>query len=111
MFELLMLINTVRLQPLQSDPVLTERAEERAEFLCGNQQWSHDGWRDSFKDLPYKHYGENLARGFKNAKQTHKALMASPTHKANIVNKNYTKIGIGKEKCGKKTIVVQLFAG
>lgn len=110
MFELLMLINSARITPLQMDAALTERAQTRAAYLCTHKQWSHDGWMDSFVGVPHP-WGENLAEGFKTDKQTHKALMKSPTHRANIVNKNFKEVGIGKKKCGKKTIVVELFSG
>lgn len=110
MLELLMLINAERVKPLTYDPVLTERAELRADYLCETGQWSHKGWKDSFTGLDRVVIGENLARNFKTDKAAHKALMGSPTHKANIVKAKYTHVGIGKEKCGGKNITVELFS-
>lgn len=107
MIELLFLINSIRSQPLTLDPVLTERAELRAETLCKTGQFSHAGWQASFAGIPYTAAGENLARGFATNRATHKALVASPTHKANLVKKTYSRVGLAKGKCG---VVVQLFA-
>ncbi len=43
--------------------------------------------------------GENLALGgFKNDKDLVDAWMASPGHRANILNKNYTEIGVASEE-------------
>mgnify|MGYP001609892734 CR=1 FL=1 len=104
---LLMFSNAERVTPLQYDTALAQRAQIRAEQLCETKQWSHDGWRDSFKGYS-GYWGENLARNFDSATSTHKALMKSPTHKANIVKDKYAIIGIGRsEKCN---LTVELFA-
>ena len=109
MLEMLLLINAERAQPLVLDPVLSEIATERAEYLC-NRPFSHDGWVSFIQDVHYTHAGENLAKGFKTDRKAHKALMKSPTHKANIVNPWYKEVGIGKAACGKKPdIIVELF--
>lgn len=100
-----MLINAERQIPLVVDKELTYRAEQRAVQLCKDKQWSHDGWKNSFKGMNSKFLGENLARNFNDATSTHKALMNSPTHKANLVRKEYKYVGIGKS-CN---ITVQLF--
>lgn len=99
------LANTVRQTPLVPDITLSERAQARAEILCENRQWSHDGWLDSFKGLSYKYAGENLAKDFKSDEEIQKAWMASPTHRANILKEQYNYIGIGRA-CG---ITVSLF--
>lgn len=103
---LLMLINHDRTYALVLDDVLVNRAEQRAEYLCSHNQWSHDGWLDSFKDIKFKQAGENLAKNFDGATSTHEALMNSPSHKKNIVNKKYKRIGIGRGSCN---ITVELF--
>ena len=105
MLTLLILINSVRLKPLVENPVLTQRAQVRAEYLC-THTFSHDGWKKSFIGLGGGYQGENLAKDFPNDLSAHNALMASPFHKANIVKKEYKKIGIGRA-CG---IIVELFS-
>lgn len=98
------LINSERSQPLVLDPGLTIRAQNRAEYLCDNE-FSHAGWNAWTTGVP-GYVGENLAKGFKTSKKTHKALMASPTHRANIVSDRYGRVGIATA-CG---ITVEIFA-
>jgi len=61
----------------------------------------------------YKYAGENLAIGFIDSKEVQDAWVASPTHKANIVNGKYKEIGIAVLKASFQgnpaTIVVQMF--
>ena len=46
----------------------------------------------------YRYAGENLAIDFVMAESAHKALMASDSHRENILNQNYTEIGISVKK-------------
>ena len=111
MFELLLLINAERAKPLVLDPVLSEIAIERAEYLC-NTPFMHGNWTICLDGVEYKVAGENLAKGFKSVKKAHKAWMKSPSHRANIVKEKYTNFGFGKADCGKKKdIYVELFTG
>lgn len=61
----------------------------------------------------YLYAGENLAIGFKTAEGVHEALMESPTHRDNILNENFTEIGIaavtGDFKGTAVTVVVEMF--
>lgn len=61
----------------------------------------------------YSVAGENLARDFADTPSMMDAWMASPTHKANIVNPKYKEIGIAVINCsllGSDTaLVVQMF--
>ncbi len=61
----------------------------------------------------FNYAGENLAVDFTEAGQIENAWMNSPTHKANIVSKNYSEVGIGiaygTYKGRPTTFVVQLF--
>lgn len=104
---LLVLINLVRIHPLVENPILDQRAQVRAEYLCAHNQWSHDGWLDSFKGIRYYYAGENLAKGFASTTPEFNAWMASPTHRANIVKPQYRFIGFG-HACN---IEVNLFEG
>lgn len=118
---LILLASLSHITPYQVDPLLTERAQIRAEQLC-SVPFSHDGWTKSFEGLARTYEGENLAcsgktnskgicvkkKGvFEKPEQIHTAWMNSPTHKKNIVNANYKRIGIAQAKCG---ITVQLFS-
>ena len=114
MIELLLafalLINAERPVDLKPDATLTVRAYVRAYELCEKNQFSHDGWVKSFEGLKHdgpNYMGENLAKGFNSPSEAHKALMASPTHKANIEKPEYTKLGVAEGSCG---VTVFLFS-
>ena len=104
MFTLLFWLSLVN--PMVVDPQLNTRAQVRAEYLC-THAWSHDGWLTSFKEIPYQYAGENLAKGFPQPVDSFNALMASPSHRANIMNPLYTHVGWANA-CG---IDVLLFRG
>lgn len=61
----------------------------------------------------YLYAGENLAVNFYDSEDVQDAWMDSPTHRANILSKNFTEIGIatarGKYKGENTTFVVQMF--
>ncbi|MFJ5764125.1 CAP domain-containing protein [Lysinibacillus sp. NPDC093210] len=50
--------------------------------------------------ITYKSAGENIAKGQKSATEVVNAWMNSEGHRANILNKNYTNIGVGFVKDG-----------
>lgn len=50
--------------------------------------------------ITYKSAGENIAYGQKNPQQVMNSWMNSSGHKANILNANYTHIGVGYEPNG-----------
>ena len=109
----LLLVNALRAEPLVESDILDARAEIRAEYLCKQSQWSHEGWVESFKDVPYQYAGENLAINFSDSLDVEHAWMASPEHKANIMNREFREVGFGMASGmyeGKPTtFVVQMF--
>lgn len=106
--------------PLSRSQVLDQAATLKAEDMARGQYFAHyspDGvtpwhWFDEVGYF-YAHAGENLAIHFSDSGEVVDAWMNSPTHKANIVNGNYTEIGVGTAKGvyqGFDTVfVVQLF--
>ena len=50
--------------------------------------------------ITYKSAAENIAKGQKNAAEVVKAWMNSEGHRANILSKNFTHIGVGHVKDG-----------
>ena len=46
----------------------------------------------------YRYAGENLAIDFVTAESAHKALMTSDSHRENILNQNYTEVGISVKR-------------
>ncbi|MEG6523261.1 CAP domain-containing protein [Desulfotomaculum sp. 1211_IL3151] len=119
---MLSLINKERaaagLKPLSMDAALTKIARTKAKDMVDNNYFSHTSPTygspfDMMKKngVVYHYAGENLA-GASNVNTAHANLMNSPSHKANILKPEYTKVGIGVvsgSKYGK--IYVQEFNG
>ena len=106
--------------PLHRNSLLDEAARLKAEHMAKNSYFAHhspDGvspwyWFEKV-GYTYAHAGENLAIHFTDSSAVVEAWMKSPSHRANIVNNNYTEIGVGTAKGtfdGFSTVfVVQLF--
>lgn len=109
------------LPPLKQNALLTEAAQAKANDMFKSDYFAHTSpkgttpW-DWIKGSGYKFSfaGENLAINYTSAKKQHMAWMKSPTHKANILNKNYEEIGVAVKEGtlnGEKAIVtVSVFA-
>jgi len=90
------------LAPLAINEILTQAAQTKTEDMFANQYFEHispSGQTPSQLVLNagynYKTTGENLALGdFKDEKDLVDAWYASPGHRANILNKDYTEIGV-----------------
>ena len=108
---LVMLMNAsradVHVPAVQEDPILSGRAQQRAEMLCANHQFSHDGYQLAFRGSPYSWTGENLALGDQEPRAVHGLLMNSAPHRANILKPQFRAVGIG-HACN---ITVELFGG
>lgn len=108
------------LNSLHSNSKLAAAALAKANNMFEEQYWDHFGpngetpWQFITQaGYSYVYAGENLAKGFRTAEGVHEAWMASPTHKENIVSRNYQDIGVAVVEgvlLGKETIlVVQMF--
>ena len=120
--RMLALVNQARAQsglaPLAGDPELIRLARLKARDMVergyfGHQSPTYGSPFDLLRStgISYRHAGENLA-GAPDVETAHTNLMASPGHRANILNPNYTRVGIGVVEggpCGK--VFVQLFVG
>lgn len=118
------LTNTERagqtLGQLQRNATLDAAARMKAQHMAEKEYFAHfspngvSPWH-WFAQSGYNfvHAGENLAIHFTDSGEVVDAWMKSPTHRANIVNGNYTEIGVGTAEGtfeGYKTVyVVQLF--
>lgn len=91
--------------PLTLSDDLQARAERRAQHFCTHPM-SHDGWQSSFENTGYTVMAENLAKGHKDAATAQTALLGSSSHRANILNREFRRVGIGFA-CG---VYVQFFA-
>lgn len=102
--EILRLVNEARAQQglgaLTTTPALTEAAQTRAEEL--NTLYSHtrpDGTQCftvlDEKGVTYRAAGENIAMGYTKAQHVFDGWMNSSGHRQNILNGDFTQIGVG----------------
>ncbi|MDO8516143.1 MAG: CAP domain-containing protein [bacterium] len=108
------------LATLKINPVLERAAQDKANDMATKGYFSHttpEGlapWYFFYKnDYNFSYAGENLAVNFLDSKDAMDAWMASPKHRDNILNGNFTETGIalaeGTYKGQKATFIVQLF--
>ncbi len=105
---------------LKTSSLLSRAAQNKANDMLARQYFAHntpDGqtpWT-FIKAVGYSYTtaGENLAIDFTQAENIQTAWMNSPGHRANILNNNFTEIGIGISNGmfdgHETTIVVQMF--
>ncbi|HVX58789.1 MAG TPA: CAP domain-containing protein [Candidatus Saccharimonadales bacterium] len=87
-------------KPLTLDDQLNEAAQAKADDMTKRDYWSHytpEGvapWSFvSSTGYVYQTVGENLAAGFRDDDAVVNAWMASPHHRENMLNKDYTQVG------------------
>ncbi|MFH1896506.1 MAG: CAP domain-containing protein [bacterium] len=108
------------LSTLTYDARLEAAAQAKGENMLANDYWAHTSplgktpWQFILSQgYDYIYAGENLAKDFAYAEEAQSAWMASPTHKANIVNPNYKNIGVAVVKGDlngeEAVLVVQMF--
>jgi hypothetical protein len=108
------------LKPLTLDTKLSKAAFLKAQDMFKQQYWAHTApngttpwhWFGTV-GYDYDYAGENLARNFGSASAVMAAWMASPEHKANILNEHYTQLGLavvdGTYKGQPQVLVVALY--
>ncbi|MHB0886141.1 MAG: CAP domain-containing protein [Bacillota bacterium] len=89
------------LAPLKLNPTLTALARQKAGDMVKNNYFAHQSptLGSAFDQMKragvyYTHAGENLGEA-NSVYSVDMRLLASPTHRANILNANFTEIGIG----------------
>lgn len=109
------------LVPLAVNPILVKAAKSKADDMASKGYFAHvspEGktpwyWlREAGYEFSYA--GENLAVNFFDSQDLADAWMNSPLHRANIMNKNFTEIGIATSRgiyAGKETVFVVQFFG
>lgn len=106
---------------LQVNELLTQAAELKAQDMAEKGYFAHTSpegrtpwyWLGQV-GYKYSSAGENLAVNFYDSEDVDQAWMNSPAHKANIIKKEYTEIGIGVARGvykGENTIFVAQFFG
>lgn len=109
------------LSQLVDDPLLAMAAQAKADDMAKKSYFSHtspDGrtLRDflSAVNYDYSYAGENLAVDFTDSADVEKAWMNSPTHRANLLKREYRYVGFGVAQGmyeGREvTFVAQFFA-
>jgi uncharacterized protein YkwD len=95
------------LSPLKMNPSLMEAARKHAENMAAQDKLSHtlDDKEppDRAKAAGYKSdfVGENIAWGQKSPKQVVESWMDSEAHRANVLHKEFTEIGVAYAKNAK----------
>lgn len=109
------------LSDVSINPLLRSAAQAKADDMLIRQYFSHEGpegespwaWlkRTGYR---YKFAGENLAIHYSTAEALDQGWLASPSHRANILDKRFQEVGIGvargKIEGYESMVVVQLFA-
>lgn len=120
--EVVTLVNEERkkagLSALKQDDALGQLAIIKAQDMINRNYFDHNSpyygqsWdMATLFDYDYTSFGENIARNFQSPKEVVNAWMASEKHRANILNENYTNIGIGvKPNKNRNYYWVQLFS-
>lgn len=108
------------LPALSASPLLEAAAKAKAANMFAENYWAHfapSGKTPWFfitgAGYKYLYAGENLARDFSDPTSTVNAWMNSPSHRENILDRNFKEIGVAVEN-GKLTgregiLVVQMF--
>lgn len=122
--KLIRLTNSQRqkynLSNLNYNDKLSQAAQKKAEDMFTKNYWAHYGpsgiapW-DFIMDsgYQYEYAGENLAKNFLFSQGVVDAWMESPTHRANVLRKEYSDVGFaivnGVLNGEETTLVVQMF--
>ena len=120
--EMLRLVNEERtangLAQLSWNAELAKVAQAKAQDMVNNNYFSHTSptYGSPFEmmksfGISYRYAAENIAKNA-SVEKAHVALMNSDGHRKNILNSNYTSIGIGIVKTSSNSYtIVQMFIG
>ena len=92
---------------------LDSKAQSWASNLASKGTLVHSNLSDGMSSVNWYTLGENLASGTQTgdwAGRLHDALVASPAHHANLVDRRFTHMGVGIASAGGKVYVVEVFA-
>jgi uncharacterized YkwD family protein len=104
--EVVTLVNKERAKvgakPLTMDAALSNMALDKAKDMYNNKYFDHNSptygspfdMMDSY-GISYRAAGENIAKGQRTPQEVMNAWMNSAGHKKNILDPNFTKIGVG----------------
>ena len=121
--EVVRLVNGIRRQEglteLTMDSLLSQIAWEKCRDMASHGYFGHQSptYGSPFEMLDrygvkYSAAGENLAKGQKTASAVVEAWMKSESHRANLLNRAYTRIGVGLVRDSRGILLwAQLFTG
>ncbi|MEU8683124.1 peptidoglycan DD-metalloendopeptidase family protein [Streptomyces sp. NPDC048611] len=93
--EVLKLVNAERAKAgvgnLVADKALDDYATKWSKRQAAEGRMFHSGL-----DFPGSPKGENVAKGYESAEAVMKGWMSSPGHRANILDRDFTKMGVGR---------------
>jgi uncharacterized protein YkwD len=105
------------LPPLHCAQKLAEIAQAHADDMCEKNYLSHtskDGRtmvdRARNAGFDFMTLGENVAMGQRTPEQVHASWMDSKMHRRNILNGEFSRLGVGYAACGGTPYWVQVFA-
>ena len=118
--EVVVLVNAERsrqgLRPLEMDWQVARVARHKSDDMRDNRYFSHTSpiYGSPFDmlkkfNISYRTAGENIAKGQRTARDVVNAWMNSEGHRRNILNSNFTKIGVGYSVGGGSTYWTQIF--
>jgi uncharacterized YkwD family protein len=106
------------LKPLQLDTKLSDVAREKSKDMMNKNYFSHTSPTygspfDMMKQfgIEYRTAGENIAKGQQTPEEVMNGWMNSDGHRKNILNPNFTHIGVGYVKGNGSTYWTQMFIG
>ncbi|HET9850628.1 MAG TPA: CAP domain-containing protein [Candidatus Saccharimonadales bacterium] len=89
-------------KPLSLNTELARAAQAKAVDMANRDYWSHDTPDGNppwvfvqAQDYQYQKLGENLATGFSDSLATINGWMASPEHRANMLDPSFSQVGFG----------------
>jgi uncharacterized protein YkwD len=105
---------SVGVAPLKNHATLNQKAESWAHHMASTGRLQHSTLTAGLGSINWSALGENV--GYSSPRNLvylsiHNAFVASPSHRANLVNRNYTHMGVGvaKDSAG-RVWVVEVFA-
>lgn len=113
--EMVSLINKARaaagVKPLAFNTTLSKYAVRHSRVMASQNVLHHNkALASQLKHLPWRIIGENVGVGPSIA-ALHPAFMASPSHRRNVLDRRFTKVGIGVVNGGGRTWVTVIFYG
>ncbi len=99
-----------KVKAMKYDRCLNRYAQRQARRMAKKQTMYHQNLRYVLRGCKQRAVAENVAWGFKTPQANIRGWLKSPGHRKNMLNRTYTRLGVGvsKDKKG-RTYTVQVF--